>query len=359
MGRQRKDGDPLGLAGTRLAFRHGAFYYRHRDGRWERVGTDVTTAKQRAALYNDPTGVYGTMGYWLDMFLVHCQSRVKAKDMAERTLSDYTKDAAELKVFFGLMLPEHIQPMHVQQYLDLGKQGGRPVRANRERACLSSCLSWLIRTGQTSITVNPCMQQSGVKGNAERKRERYVTHEEYREVHAQAPRAVRLMMELTYRTLQRPESDIIRWTPAVLARDPHSKKRVLEFTQGKTGVRIKIALTADLEQSINQAMGEVPRIDQPLVHNLKGNGYTYTGLMSMLTKAIEKANKIRREAGRPEMAPFGFRDLKGKGATDMWRDGVQIEQIQMLCGHADKTTTEKYIKARWSEAAQPNTVALG
>ena len=53
MGRNRKDGDPLGLAGTRLAYRHSAFYYRHRDGRWERIGTDVKTAKTRAALYND------------------------------------------------------------------------------------------------------------------------------------------------------------------------------------------------------------------------------------------------------------------------------------------------------------------
>ncbi len=360
MGRQRKDGDPLGLAGTRLTFRHGAFFYRHRDtGRWERIGTDLTAAKQRAALYNDPSGVYGTVGYWLDMFLVDCASRVKAKDLAPRTLSDYTKDSQELKVFFGTMLPEHVQPMHVQQYLDLGRQAGRPVRANRERACLSACLSWLIRTGKTTITVNPCMQQSGVRGNAEKKRERYVTNEEYREVHSAAGRQVRLLMDLTYRTLQRPESDILRWTPAVLARDPLSQKRVLLFTQGKTGVRIKIALTAELEALITQAMGNPPRIDQTLVHNLKGHPYTYTGIMSMLTKAIDKANEARAAAGKPPIQAFGFRDLKGKGATDMWRDGTPIEQIQMLCGHADKATTEKYIKARWSEAAEPNSVVIG
>ncbi len=58
------------------------------------------------------------------------------------------------------------------------------------------------------------------------------------------------------------------------------------------------------------------------------------------------------------MPSFGFRDLKGKGATDMWRSGVPIEQIQLLCGHADKATTEKYIKARWTETAEPNKVAM-
>jgi integrase len=43
----------------------------------------------------------------------------------------------------------------------------------------------------------------------------------------------------------------------------------------------------------------------------------------------------------------------------MWLDGTPIERIQLLCGHADKTTTERYIKARWRETAQPNQVHIG
>lgn len=358
MGRARSGGDPLGLAGTRLSFKHGAFYYRHRSGRWEGVGTDVKTAKERAALYNDPEGVYGTMGYWLDQFIVDCAARVKAKSLAPRSLSDYTGNIVPLKVFFGAMLPEHIQPLHVQTYLDTGAAAGRPVRANREKACLSACFSWLIRTGKTTAVVNPCMQRSGVKGNSEDKRERYVTHQEYQEAYEAAGNQVRLLMELTYRTLQRPESDIIRWTPAALTSDPHTKQRVLAFAQGKTGRRVKIAVTERLEILIQKALGPVPRIDQPLVHNLKGEGYTYSGITSMLTKAIEKANKAREKKGLPKIASFGFRDLKGKGATDMWLAGIPIEQIQLLCGHADKATTEKYIKARWNATAQPNETAV-
>ncbi len=110
----------MGLAGTRLSFKHNAFYYRHRDGRWERMGTDVRAAKERAAIYNSPADNYGTTAYWLDQFLVDCQQRVSIKDLAPRTLSDYTKDSEPLKVFFGAMLPEHIEPHHVQAYLDAG-----------------------------------------------------------------------------------------------------------------------------------------------------------------------------------------------------------------------------------------------
>jgi len=358
MGRKRKDGDPLGLAGTRLTFKNSAFYYRHRDGRWERVGTDLKTAKERAALYNDPAGVYGTLGYWLDRFLVECAERVKAGTLAARTLSDYQKNCEPLKAFFGTMLPEHVQPVHVQNYLDIGQKEGRPVRANREKACLSSCLSWLMRNGHTTLQVNPCMQASGTKGNPESKRERYVTGEEYMAVFNAAGLQVRLLMELTYRTLQRPESDIILWTPAILARDPHSKQRMLDFEQGKTGRRIKIRLSERLEMLILSAAGANPRMDQPLVHNRRGDAYGYSGIMSMLTAAIKRANKVRAAKGLSLIPAFGFRDLKGKGATDMWRAGTPIEQIQMLCGHADKGTTEKYIKARWSELAEPNEVAI-
>lgn len=354
MGRQRKNGDPLGLAGTRLAFKHGAFYYRHRDGRWERVGTDAAAARKRAAPYNDPTGVYGTTGYWLDRFVADCEARVKANDLSARTLSDYRKDAELLKAFFGHMLPEDIKPTHVQDYLDVGRKAGRPVRANREKACLSSCLSWLLRRGHAPLTTNPCMQLSGTQGNPENKRERYVTDAQYRAVHAAAGSQVRLLMDLTYRTLQRPESDILGWTPSILVHDEHTAAQILHFQQSKTKVWVKIGLTPDLDALIRRAIGDPPRVDQTLVHNRKGEKYTYTGIMAMLAAAIKKANK-----GREQPIPsFGFRDLKGKGATDMWKAGVPIERIQLLCGHADKTTTEKYIKARWSEAAQPNEVTL-
>jgi integrase len=349
MGRTRKDGDPLGLAGTRLSFRHGAFYYRHRDGRWERVGTDLAGAKARAALYNDPAGVYGTTGYWLDLFLVDCEARVKVGDLSARTLSDYRKNAEPLKVFFGNMPPEGIKAAAVQEYLDIGRKAGRPVRANREKACLSSCLSWLMRRKDCPPTLrtNPCMQASGTQGNPETKRERYVTDTQYKAVWAAGGTQVRL---------QRPESDILGWSPAILARDEHTKARILHFQQGKTGVWVKIALTADLDGLIRRAMGDPPQIGQPLVHTRKGDRYTYTGIMAMLTAAIKRANKGRAEA---DLIPaFGFRDLKGKGATDMWKAGVPIEKIQLLCGHADKATTEKYIKARWSEAATPNEVAI-
>lgn len=352
MGRRRKGGDPLGLAGTRLQWKRNKFWYVHRSGKWEPVGTDVTEAKRIAAVYNDPDGAYGTTGYWLDRFLLDCAARVRAGDMSARTLGDYTKNVAELKVFFGRIAPEAITPNMVQIYLDEGKRAGRAVRANRERACLSSCLSWLMREGHTSMKINPCMRASGVRRNAETARDRYVTDAEYQVVYDAAPAPVRLMMELTYRTLQRPESDIIGWTPANIRQKGNTT--VLRIAQNKTGQVLEIILDGELRALVESAVGVVPVLHRPIVHRRDGKAYTYSGISAMLKRAQVKARKTM-----PGLEPFGFRDLKGKGATDMWLASIPIERIQALCGHKSKKTTEVYVKQRWRDSVAPNSLMIG
>lgn len=361
MGRRRKDGDPLGLAGTRLVFQRGRFFYIHRQGnRWENVGTDVAAAKQAAARYNNPGDGLGTMAYWFRMFLADCKLRVAAGTLSQRTLDDYTgyaDDDGPLAAAFGKRFPDQIEPHMVQGYLAFNARlvPPRPVPANRERAFLSSCLSWMIREGKApGLVVNPCMRASGVRRNPESKRERYVTHTEYRAVYDAGNRAVRLAMELVYRTLQRPEVDVLAWTPANVRHKDGGK--VLHFRQSKTGRLLDIALVGELGALVSAAIGDVPQLHQPILHRLDGKAYTYDGLSAMLKQAQAKARLAKLEL--QDMPSFGLRDLKGKGATDMWLSGEPIERIQLLCGHADKTTTERYIKARWRETAQPNKVEI-
>lgn len=353
MGRKRKD-DSQGLP-QRVYLRSGSFYYVHRSGKWENLGKDLVAAKKRAEHYNDPTGTYGTMAWFLDQFIVNCEQRLAANDIAQRTVSDYTDATVPLKAFFGAMLPTDIGPHHITEYLDIGMKTERPVRANRERACLSSCFSWMMRNNMGSMDgrANPCMRSSGVQRNPESPRERYVTHAEYREVWEMATRSERMLMGLTYRTLQRPESDIIHWTTAIVLTEGDG--RVLSFRQNKTKRLHRIALNADLDALIPRLEGTVRKLHEPLVRRLDGGFYAYDGLCSMLKRSIEAANVRRKARGIGPMQSFGFRDLKGKGATDMYFiDKVPIEEIQQLCGHASKATTEKYIKARWQQTAAPN-----
>lgn len=355
MGRKRKD-DSQGLP-PRVYLRRGTFFYVHRDsGRWENLGRDLSSARKRADHYNDQTGTYGTLGWFLDAFIEDCRQRVAAKTLAQRTLDDYIDALVPLKAYFGVMLPTDVLPTHVSEYLDIGAKAGRAVRANRERAALSSCFSWLLRSNMVAgLLVNPCMRASGVRRNPEGPRERYVTDAEFLAVYEAAPPQVRLMMELVYRTLQRPEVDVLAWTPANIR--TKGDGRVLHFRQSKTGRLIDIAMTGRLAELIGGVVGEVPVLHQPIVHTLVGEAYTYSGISSMLKRAQAKVRKTIPALAT--MPSFGFRDLKGKGATDMWLAGEPIERIQLLCGHAKKTTTEVYIKARWTETAAPNQIIVG
>lgn len=370
MGRRRKD-TASGLE-PRVYMRAGSYYYVHRGtGKWEPLGKDMIKANERARHYNDPAGLHGTLVYWLDEYLVHCEARVKTGSMAQRTLDDYTMAIkgippkgdkpgrpGALRVFFAPPLaPTQVTPAMVQDYLEANAELGRPVPANREKAALSAAMSWMISKARVpGLVINPCLRASGVRRNAEAKRDLYVPHQDYQDVYAVAHNSVRLMMELTYRTLQRPESDIIRWDNSVLG--TVDGKRVLRFRQGKTGKAMQIEVPAELGELIRQSLGEVPKLRQPLVRTRDGNAYTYDGLSAMLKRSIAKASKERKARGLEPVHSFGFRDLKGKGATDMWLAGVALEQIQALCGHEDKTTTEIYVKQRWRETVQPNRVAM-
>ena len=164
-------------------------------------------------------------------------------------------------------------------------------------------------------------------------------------------------MDLIYRTLQRPE-DIIEWGPANLVkkREPDdSVQRVIRNDQAKTGKVVDIRVSADIERILASLAPEGVLVGpgMPFIHTRTGEPYTYSGISSMFRRIVYAAYKRGAIS-----APFGFYDLKGKGATDMWRAGVPLTLIQVLCGHESVRTTEIYVKARWRETVEPNQTLL-
>lgn len=95
-----------------------------------------------------------------------------------------------------------------------------------------------------------------------------------------------------------------------------------------------------------------------LIHKRNGGAYTYSGLTAMLRRRQEDVRQRHQKTQGPlaEMKSFGYYDMKGKGATDMWLAGVPLELIQVLCGHESVKTTERYVKSRWRGIVTPNTV---
>jgi hypothetical protein len=148
--------------------------------------------------------------------------------------------------------------------------------------------------------VNPCLRGSGVQRNPESKRERYVPHDEYRDVYACANRAVRLMMALTYRTLQRPESDIILWDRRE-GREGARRRPARAGVRAEQDRRTMVIAFSDRARRPGAADEVVTACTrrEPLVRTLNGEFYTYDGLCGMLKKAIKAANVRRAREGWP------------------------------------------------------------
>lgn len=334
MPRKRKDAS----IPKRMYFKHGSWFYVHHDSKWERLGTDFTAAKAKADAYNGKCSTFGTMGHWMDSWLTHLKGRVAASALAERTLQDYTQDIELMRAYLGHMAPQDVQPHHIAAYLEVGLQQGRAVRANREKAALSSCMSWMITRPDSGLTSNPCKQ---VKRNTEKPRDRFVTDDEYARVYERCGPAERAWMELMYRTLQRP-SDILRWTHSNISVE--GGQRVLSFRQSKTGAHLRIQVTDTLQACFDQLAASRQRRSLYLICREDGGPYTEEGIASMFRRAVVAC-------GIKDLAPY---DMKAKGATDLYQAGTPLEHIQALCAHDSVTTTEIYIKRHLNLVVQPN-----
>jgi integrase len=334
MGRRRKSGFDLP---PRLYKRRASYWYTPRGGKPINLGKDLNAAKRLWAEMEDPAYERGSLSALLDWYLGEIAPR-----KAPRTYRDNQIEAERLKKALGHIPFRELRPHHVATYRD-ERAKAAPIRANREKALLSHVYTKAMERGW--VDQNPCI---GVKRNTEAKRARYIDDAEYHKVFELASEPLRNLMTLIYRTAQRLE-DILKAGPANIDRiyDSGQYVRVLKFRQGKTGKEVKVQVVGDIAKLVDAHLSKKV-VPQTFVHGRAGKPYTPQGIGAMFRRLVEKAG----------LKDFGPYDLKGKAATDMYRQGDSLERIQELLGHTSVTTTERYIKARFSESVRPNLTEL-
>jgi site-specific recombinase XerD len=302
------------------------------------LGRDYHEAMRRFSAITEPAVEVGSLSSLINGYLV-----TVAPNKAPRTYQDNLKEAENLKRALGHIPYAEIRPFHVAQYRN-ARALDAPVRANRELALLSHVYTTAIEEGL--VDFNPCR---GVKRNKETARDRMIEDKEFQAVYALAADSVKILMTLIYRTGQRPE-DLIKSGPADIHEIEHQGQqiRVLRVRQGKTGKTVDIVITGELEGVIDAHLS-AGSVWPTFVHTQQGKPYSYSGLISMFSRYVEKA----------KLSNFGIYDLKAKGATDMYRSGVPLERIQHLLGHESIRTTEIYIKARLPDVSMPNMRQMG
>ncbi|NUU35171.1 tyrosine recombinase XerC [Pseudomonas sp. C2B4] len=250
---------------------------------------------------------------------------------AHATQKDNARELKNLLLFFNdPPAPlEAIEPKHVSQYLrHRGKTA--PVRANREKALLSSIWNFARENGYTSLA-NPC---AGVKGNKETGRDVYVEDDVLAKAYQHADQPLRDALDLFYLTGQR-----VADTLKMDERDIKDGK--LSVQQGKTGAKRRIEIIGELKIVIDRIMarkaGHKIRSTRLVVID---SGQPMT--TSMLRKRFDDA---REAAGIPK-AEFQMRDLRAKAATDKEESTGSIREARDQLGHTTVGMTEQYIRMR-------------
>lgn len=292
--------------------------------KWTALGDDINEARRKwADLESEPVGD-GDKSFSV---VARRYLREILPSLRAHTQRDYAQYYVLLEAVFGNIAIDAIRPFDVAEYLRIRGEKSK-VRANRERALLSTIFNHARAWGHTDIT-NTC---TGIKGHREKARDRYVSDDEFDAVWACAHPTVRDAMDLALCTGQRP-ADVLKINISDICNG------TLSIAQNKTGKKLRIAIESDLEIVLERIMGK-PRnsSNQAVLQDPSGKRLTYFALRARFDKARDAAG-----------VNFQFRDLRANAATDV----EDLAHAQTLLGHKNRSTTEIYTRERRGDLVKP------
>lgn len=305
--------------------KHGA-YYLVRKGKWERLDSDYQAALLAYAKKTSTSNVAG-MPALIDKALAH---HIKVKPLAANTVLQYEIAAARLRDIFAEFEPHEVLPKHVAAVkMDLS---GTPNMANRVlsflRVVFGYALEWQL------VDSNPCI---GIKRHKESCRDRYITDREFEALMSHCSDYMRVIFEMCYLTGQR-IGDVLAIRLADIS------PAGIEFRQQKTGAKLIVTMTSDIQEVIDRAKALPRKVRGLTLFCTRGGG------RAVSYATVKDAFARAREATGIE--DVTIHDLRAKSLTDADGEG---KDAQKLGGHTDSRMTARYLRGKKPTTAQaPN-----
>lgn len=305
--------------------KHGA-YYLVKKGKWTRLDTDYQAALLAYAKHM-MSPAQGGMAELIDKVFTH-----HTPGLAPNTVEQYRIAADRLKAMMAEFEPDQVLPKHVAAIKV--SLASTPNMCNRIlsflRIVFQYALEWQL------VDSNPCV---GIRRHAEKRRQRYITDEEFQALMAECSDYMRGIFEMAYLTGQR-ISDVL----AIRLSDITDQG--IEFTQQKTGAKLIVMMTPDIKSVIERAKA-VPRKVRGLTlfcSRSGGKPVSYHTVKTMFAR-------IRNSAGVSDVT---IHDIRAKSLTDADGEG---KDAQKLGGHSDARMTKRYIRGRKHAIAHAPTMA--
>lgn len=260
-------------------------------------------------------------------------------DLVERTLNDmkstvaastyknYLSCSRRVLKSFSQFAPSQVKPKHIAAFLDHHRS--QPSMANLLRSFLKGMFQRGVRWG--IVEFNPVRDIEQFKT---KKRDRYITSAEFTAIRAASTPTLQCLMDLAYITGQR-MGDVMKIKYSDISDEGVFVK------QQKTGNRVLIAMTPDLDTAIKQAR----TIHQSakgltLLHKRDGKPLAYGTIHHQWVKACETA----------KVENAHFHDIRAAAATDARKQGLDSKT---LLGHTTESSHNRYLRSKETPVAQP------
>lgn len=237
----------------------------------------------------------------------------RKRTRSPKTQREFRAALKPLRKGFKLAMLDQITPRHVKKYLN---NRTAKIAANREIAVLSIIWNWARGEGLTNLA-NPC---AGIHKNPESARTRYVTNEEFEEVHGRGCYILQDTMDLLLCTSHNP-SDILRLKRQDMA------DGTLWVRRGKTGKKLRFRIEGKLKAVLERILARPRAISSVyLIADEQGQPVSLDKLEKLFGKARGGAD-------------WQLRDIRAKAVTDE----PDLRTASQRAGHADeKITAEVY-----------------
>lgn len=337
----------------------GGFKYRHPVTRKEHwMGMDkakaFAAAKKLNALLMKPVDlvdrVLGHEQSVADAIKVFREDEIPTRDWAPKTAEVYESVIRRIEKGIGDRALSGLSVLDCATFI-------RDVTPSaRSRQQFRLVLGWILTCAVEEgwIDDNPALVTR--RFTHKRKRDR-LTVEVYKAVHEKAPGWLQIAMDLSLLTLLRRE-DIatLRFS------DVHDGALwvVPGKTEDSTGIRLKIALSDDLQALLARARDDVvspfvvhrlPEKARPQGQRAKARQHHNQVLPEQISRAFADA---RDEAGIESDHPPTFHEIRSLGGALLRDAGWTLEQVQALMGHSSESMTKVYLDGHevpWSEVS--------
>ncbi|WP_184415215.1 tyrosine-type recombinase/integrase [Rhodocyclus tenuis] len=301
--------------------KHGR-YYLVRENKWHPLARNLHDALvEYARLTAGPES--GALGELVSRTLTDMK-----KTVADSTYKNYTSCSRRVLEAFAEFTPQQIKPQHVASFLDDNK--ATPSMANLLRSFLKGMFARAVRWGV--VETNPVRDIGQFKT---KKRDRYITAAEYAAIREKATPTLQCLMDLAYITGQR-MGDVLKVKYSDIS------EAGVFVKQQKTGQRVLIAMTPDLDAAIKQARAIHQSVKGlTLLHKRDGAPLAYGTIHHQWKKACSDA----------KVEDAHFHDIRAAAATDAKAQGLDSKT---LLGHTTDSSHNRYLRSKETPVAKPN-----